>query len=188
MGLTLTTAPDAEPLTLVEAKLHCKVDANDDDALITALIVAARRLAEQQTGCALVTQSWRQTFDAFPAAAIALERPPLASVQTVKYYDTDGTLQTLGSGAYTVHTSGQLGLVAPAYGTTWPATRDRLEAVEITFTAGYGNAAVVPQEIKQWMLLQIGHWYENREAVGERRDPLPYVDALLDPYRVLRFC
>lgn len=187
MGLTLTTAPAAEPLSLAEAKLHCKVDVTDDDALITALIVAARRLAEAQTGRVLVTQSWKQTLDALPVAAIALYLPPLQSVQSVKYYDIDGVQKTLAGTDYTVHTSTQLGLVVPAYGTTWPGTRDVPEAVEIAFTAGYGNAAAVPQEIKQWMLLQIGHWYENREASGDRRDPLPYVDALLDPYRVLRF-
>jgi uncharacterized phiE125 gp8 family phage protein len=188
MGLTLTAAPGTEPIALAEAKLHCKVDVTDDDALITALIVAARRLAEQQTGRALVTQQWKQTLDAFPVAAIALDLPPLQTVESLKYYDTDGAQQTLAAGTdYTVHTSTPLGLVAPAYGTTWPATRDMLEAVEIAFTAGYGAAAAVPQEIKQWMLLQIGHWYENREASGDRRNPLPYVDALLDPYRVLRF-
>lgn len=189
MGLTLTSAPAAEPLTLAEAKLHCRVDGTDDDTLITALIVAARRLAEQQTGRALMTQSWKQTFDAFPAAAIALDLPPLVSVQSVKYYDGDGNLQTLATTAYTVHTSAQIGLIAPAYGTTWPATQARLEAVEVAFTAGYGAAAAVPQEVKQWMLLQVGHWYANRESVnvGNIVNEMPYVGVLLDPYRVLRF-
>lgn len=187
MGLVLTSAPAAEPVSLAEAKLHCKVDGSDDDTLLTALIVAARRLAEQQTGRALVTQTWKQTFDAFPLAALALERPPLQSVTSVKYYDPAGVQQTLDAGAYTVHTSSQLGLVAPAAGTCWPSTQVRLEAVEIVFVAGYGAAAAVPQEVKQWMLLHVGTWYEYREAAGEKRDPLPFVDALLDPYRILRF-
>lgn len=190
MGLTLTAAPTAEPVSLAEAKLHCKVDGTDDDTLLTALIVAARRLAEQQTSRALVTQSWKQTFDAFPVAAIALERPPLQSVTSVKYHDTDGVQQTLDASAYTVHTSAQLGLVAPVPGTSWPATQARIEAVEVAFVAGYGAAAAVPQEIKQWMLLQIGHWYANRESVnvGNIVNEMPYVGALLDPYRVIRFC
>lgn len=187
MGLTLTTVPAAEPVTLAEAKLHCKVDDAADDALITSLIVAARRMAEAQTGRVLVTQGWKQTFDAFPVAAIALERPPLQSVQSVKYYDAAGALQTLDSSTYTVHTSAILGLVAPAVGASWPGTQARLEAVEVAFTAGYGAAAAVPQEIKQWMLLQVGQWYANREAAGDKRDPLPFVGALLDPYRILRF-
>lgn len=171
----------------MEAKLHCRVDTSDDDMLITALIVAARHMAEQQTGRALVAQSWKQTFDKFPCSAIALDMPPLVSVQSVKYYDGDGALQTVSASDYTVHTSGIVGLIAPTYGVAWPSTQDRLEAVEVAFTAGYGAAVAVPQAIKQWMLLQIGHWYANREAVGDKRDPLPFVDSLLDPYRVIRF-
>lgn len=187
MGLVLTSGPAAEPLTLAEAKAHCRVDGSDDDTLITALIVTARRMAEQATGRALVTQSWRYLLDAFPVAAIDLPQPPLVSVESVKYIASDGTLTTIASTDYTVHTSALLGLVAPAYGMSWPSPRDVREAVRIEFTAGYGAAAAVPNDIKQWMLLQICHWYDNRQAAGEKRDPLPYVDALLDPYRVIRF-
>lgn len=188
MGLAITIAPTVEPVSLDDVVAHCRIESAEENSLLLSLIVAARRLAEQQTGRALVTQSWKQTFDAFPAAEIALAMPPLVSVQSVKYYDPDGAQQTLsGASDYTVHTSGIVGLVAPAYNTSWPATRDMLEAVEIAFTAGYGSAAAVPQEIKQWMLLHIANWYENRESAGERREMLPFVDALLDPYRVIRF-
>lgn len=188
MGLVLTAAPSVEPLSLAEAKAHCRVDGSDDDTLITALIVTARRMAEQATGRALVTQSWRYLLDTFPVAAIDLPLPPLVSVQSVKYLDSNGTLQTLVADTdYAVYTSSLLGLVAPAYGMSWPSPRDVREAVRIEFTAGYGAAAAVPNDIKQWMLLQICHWYDNRQAAGEKHAPLPFVDALLDPYRVIRF-
>ena len=60
-GLTMQTQltpPAAEPLTLAEAKLHLRVDADitDDDSLITALIVTARQQAEHRTGRSLVSQ------------------------------------------------------------------------------------------------------------------------------------
>ncbi len=188
MGLVLITAPTAEPLSRTEAKLHCRIDGTDDDTLVDALIKTARLMAEQATGRALVTQSWRYTLDCFPAAAINLPRPPLASVQSVKYMDVDGVLQTLVADTdYSVYLSSLLGLVAPAYGVTWPSPRDVPEAVRIEYTAGYGAAAAVPEDIKQWMLLHIAHWYDNRAAAGDKRDPLPFVDALLDPYRVIRF-
>lgn len=189
MGLTLLTAPAVEPLSLAEAKAHCRVDSTDDDTLLTALIVTARRMAEQVTGRVLVTQSWRYSLDAFPCAALWLPYPPLVSVQSVKYLDGDGTLQTLVTDTdYTVHTSALLGLVVPAYGKTWPVPRIVPEAVRIEFTAGYGAAAAVPNDIKQWLLLQIGHWYDSRSAVGDdRREPLPFVDGLLSPYIANRF-
>jgi uncharacterized phiE125 gp8 family phage protein len=134
-----------------------------------------------------VTQSWELTLDEFPIAAIDVPLPPLQSVQSIKYVDTAGVLQTLAAENYQVFITGLYGLVTPAYGASWPEAREQREAVTVAFTAGYGNAAAVPQAIKQWILLQVGHWHANRESSGEKREPLPFVDALLDPYRLLRF-
>lgn len=192
MGLILTAAPSGEPVTRAEAKEHCRVDGTDDDALIDALIVAARRLAETLTGRALVTQSWKLLLDAFPVEAIKIPLPPLQSIGSIKYLDADGNQQTFASNQYIAFTTGQHGIVAPVYGVSWPATRDQREAVEVTFTAGYGNAAAVPQEAKQWMLLAIGGWYSQREslAVGSLAPetlPRGMWDALLDGYRVVSF-
>jgi uncharacterized phiE125 gp8 family phage protein len=185
MGLSLATAPATEPVTLSEAKLHLRVDVSDDDTLITALIIAARRMAEQHTGRALVTQEWVYTLDAFPVAEIILPLPQLVSVDVVNYIDENGADQVLAGTEYDVFKSGILGMIAPAYDKTWPATRDNAEAVAIEFTCGFGNAAAVPQEIKQWMLLQIGHWYSCREAVAQGNfAKLEFVDSLIEPYRV----
>ena len=50
---------------------------------------------------------------------------------------------------------------------------------------GYGDSpADVPNAIRQWMLLQIGHLYENRESASKFKvEALPFVDRLLDPFR-----
>ena len=66
MPSVLVTAPAAEPLTLAEAKLHLRVDDTADDALIGALITAARQHAEHDTRRALVTQTWKLALDASP--------------------------------------------------------------------------------------------------------------------------
>ncbi len=58
MALVLTTAPAAEPISLAEAKAHLRIDADDEDALLTALIAAARMFVERTLGVALITQSW----------------------------------------------------------------------------------------------------------------------------------
>lgn len=191
MGLVLTTGPASEPITLAEAKAHCRVDSSDDDALITALIVAMRQRAEALTGRALITQQWQLTGEAFPVGALGLPRPPLVSVETIKYLDANGTLQTLSTGAYDVVLSELLGTVAPKWGTTWPTIRSQIGAVQINFTAGYGAAAAVPQAIKSWMLCYIAAAYDNRSAIAVGRDAaavvaMPYVDALLDDYIVLQ--
>jgi uncharacterized phiE125 gp8 family phage protein len=54
--------------------------------------------------------------------------------------------------------------------------------IQVTYVAGYGAAASVPQKYKQAMLLLIGHWYENRETVivGTISGPIALaVDSLI---------
>jgi uncharacterized phiE125 gp8 family phage protein len=190
MGLTLIAAPSVEPVTLDEAKLHCRVYGTDDDTLITALIVSARQQAEARTARVLVTQQWRLDLECFPADGIDIPLPPLVSVQSITYLDGDGVRQTLVASEYEVITNETPGAVLPAYGKSWPSCRVTPGSVQVSFTAGYGAAAAVPQAIKQWILLSIGTWYENRESaiVGAGGvTVMPYTEALLDPYRVISF-
>lgn len=190
MALKLVTPPAAEPITLTEAKAHLRVDIPDDDTLINSLIVSARQYAEMVTRRALITQTWRLLLDEFPTEnTIYIPLPPLSAVSSVTYYDLNNTQQTMPSADYIVDTDSQPGRIVLADGKNWPAIYNRPNAVSIQFDAGYGTAANVPQPIKQAMLLMIGHWYENREAVAAGGlSPLPFaVDALLAPYRVWRF-
>lgn len=42
----------------------------------------------------------------------------------------------------------------------------------------------VPASIKQWILLHVGHFFENRSvASASTLNALPYLGALLDPFR-----
>ena len=173
---TQLTPPAAEPLTLAEAKLHLRVDADiTDDILITALIVTARQQAEHRTGRALLTQQWRYSVDTFPSGSLELPLPKLQSVQAVSYLDNNGVRQTLANTEYDVITDELVGSLIPAYGKSWPSCREHPGSVRVDYTCGFGAAADVPQSIKAWMLLAIAAWYENREAlasgqpVGERR-------------------
>lgn len=189
MPLTLLIAPAEEPVSLDEAKLHCKVDGFADDSLITALIIAARQRAEHETGRALITQKWRLALDGFPVAAIAIPNPPLQSVEAISYVDTEGAVRTLDAAAYRTHKTRLVGLVTPTPGTAWPVARKDYDTVQIDFTVGYGERQHVPQAVKQWMLLAIGTWYAQRETmVPGQAVQLPYSfwDALLDPYRVVQ--
>ena len=64
MPLQLVSAPAGEPITLLEAKQHLRVDVDDDDALIGSLITAARQAAETRTGRQLMTARWKLVLDA----------------------------------------------------------------------------------------------------------------------------
>ena len=188
--LTQLSPPSAEPLSLAEAKLHLRVDADitEDDGLIAALIVTARQQAEHRTGRALISQQWRLGLDQFPDDSLELPKPKLVSVQSVTYLDSNGTRQTLAGGDYEVITDELVGRIVPAYGKSWPDCRVFPGSVQVSYTCGYGAAVDVPQSIKAWMLLAIGAWYENREALtaGKPAAELPrcFWEGLLDPFWV----
>jgi uncharacterized phiE125 gp8 family phage protein len=199
MPLTLVTPPAGEPITLADARLHLRLDAtgspptHPDDALVTSLITAARQHLDGPSGIlgrALMTQTWRLDLPAFPAsdAAITLPLPPLQSVTSIVYPDSDGSPVTLSPTLYEVAQGpwGQ-GLVRPVFGESWPLARHEPDAVRITFVAGYGNAAAVPAPLVAAMKLHLGVLYENREAASQKPlsvVPLAY-DALITPYRLV---
>lgn len=188
MSLRLITPAAALAVSLAEAKLHLRVDGADEDSLITALITAAAETAEQITGRAIMPQTWELTLDAFPDA-LELTRVPALSVTSVKYYDTTGAQITLAGSAYSLDNVDDFGpaYVAPAYGAEWPGTREQINAVAVRYVAGYADAASVPAPIKQWMLLQIGAMYANREREAMSNGgavTLKFADGLLDRYRV----
>jgi uncharacterized phiE125 gp8 family phage protein len=190
-GLLEVAPPMVEPISLDEAKGHLNIMHDDDDDLISRTIIAARRACERATLRSFVTTSWKYCMDRFPTCnggRIVLPRPNLIAVSALSYLDTAGTRQTLGSSLYVASTAREPAVVIPAYGTTWPAAREFVESVQVSYTAGYGATAdTVPADIKAAILLMIGHLYGNREAVvtGTIATELPMaVKALLSPYVV----
>jgi uncharacterized phiE125 gp8 family phage protein len=188
MAIKLITAATTTPVSLAEAKLHCKVDAADDEALITAYIVAATEQAEQILNRVLMPQTWELTLDSFPAA-FELTRSPVQSITSLKYYDTNGVLQTLASNLYSLDNADgdNSAYVVPAYNTDWPVTREQINAVSVRYVAGYADATVIPEPIKAWIKIQVGTMYKFREATVVERATLmkmDYVDRLLDRYTI----
>lgn len=189
MPLQLVSPVQLEPVTLAEAKGHLRVTSSDEDGLIDALIVAARSWAENFTGRALLPQVWDYFLNCFEDP-IEIPRPPLISVASIKYVDTDGVLQTLATTEYSVDTAADRGLIRLAYGKTWPSIRSQANAVTVRFTAGYADAATMPAPIRSACLLIIGELYERRETtiVGTIINEVPIsAEYLLWPYRSLRF-
>ena len=208
------TPPAVEPVLLAEAKLHLKVDADDDDALISSFIVAARRLCAVKAKAEFVNTVFQLVDDAFPftggylnrqvrqfygnfaggtgmvypgvlalnSGSMTLPRGPVVSVQSIRYLDANGVLQTMDPSTYVV-VPGNPGRVGIAYGQVWPVTYPEIGAVTIEFTAGYGpDNTTAPENVKTAMKLLIGNWYTNRNSVivGATTSVLDQaVDALL---------
>ena len=184
--------PSVYPNTLTELKDHLKIaDLVDtsEDAVLTKYLQAAQYAIEQHCRITLITAHRVMTFDQFEDV-IALPRPPLQSVTSVKYLDADGTQQTLADSVYDVSTIRKPGEISRGFGQSWPSVRNQRNAIEVRWKAGFGDAAAdVPDDLRHAHLLLCGHWYENRENVvtGTIVAKLPWaVDALVAPYRFAR--
>lgn len=154
------TPPATEPITLLEAKDHLRVDIPDDDNYINGLISAAREYAEGYQNRAIGSQTLEYIMDYFPPA-IRLPRTPVQSVLNIKYTTPDGTITTVDPTAYVTKYNGDIVL---AFTRIWPTNiLTTGDAVKIQYTAGYTS---IPKTTKQGILLLIGHWYDNREPVS----------------------
>lgn len=164
MNLRLITAPAAEPVSVATAKAFLRVDGSDDDSLITSLIKSAREKGEELSRRAFITQTWEMTMDKWPAdgSPLKLLRPPLISVTSVKYFDSDNVEHTWTD--YVVDIASEPGAIIF---TSLPSASLRESgAITIRFVAGYGAADTnVPERIKTAVLALVAHWYENRESL-----------------------
>ncbi len=161
-----------------------------DDPALSSLIEAARKEVEYELKRCLVTQTLDAYFDGFPCdQPMHLKLQPLQSVTSITYIDSNGDEQVLADTQYKVDAKSKPARIAPAYGCTWPSTRDEVNAVKVRFVAGYGAPAAVPKSIKQWMLLRIGSLWQNRatQIVDGRAlisMPPSFASGLLDVERV----
>lgn len=202
--------PAVEPVTLAEAKHHANIDIDIDDSLVSGLIVAARQMVEAMLDRALITQTIDLTLDSFPfgggyfnrairqnpglsnflptqSGRITLPRPPVQSVEWVKYLDTTGTLQTVPTQVYRVlKPSLQPGQLITATNAIWPVVYPAEGSVMVRVVCGYGDdASAVPESIKVAIRMLVSHLYNNRDAAAAGTlAEVPFaVEALLAPFQ-----
>ena len=189
MPSILLAGPAVEPITLSEAKQFLRVEHNDDDDIIAALIAGSRIQVETQTRRALITQSWRLTRDVWPAAGwVALLPVPVNTLDAARVARSDGTTLALDIAGFALDKSDAPARLSFVHGVP-PAPERRAAGIEIDITCGYGDAgANVPEPLRHAIRLLVAHWYENRGivAAGGEVAVLPQsVAALIAPYRLL---
>lgn len=170
-SLRRISLPVVEPVSLAEAKAHCRVDTDAEDAYIQSLISTAREYVEETLDCTLLDTQWEAKYDLFPLWEIVFPRPPLkAATVTIMYRDEGGVIRTISSASshFQVDASTVPGRVFPLYEGSWPAVRGDENSVTVQWTAGHGTSGQsVPATIRHMILLAVGHWFANREPVTQ---------------------
>lgn len=156
--LTRLIAPIWEPIGLAEAKLFLRVDQAEYDTLISDMIVVARQTAEQFLRQSLITQSWKLTVDddcrSLTDMRYELPMGPVQSISSVVAMAVDGSTQNIDNEYYTLSTTRDV-LVFKDMVTS--------KSLEISYVAGFGDAAAIARPIKQAMLMHIAAMFDHND-------------------------
>lgn len=159
---TLVTAAASEPITRAEAKLHLliatAVTAHDD--WVDRAIISAREMFEHDSDMVTISSTWKQTYDCFPAGEINFLKRPVSSITSITYVDASEAAQTFSSSYYRLDSGSVQPRVVWDENAIFPTIDTRPEAVTVTYVAGYTNAAAVPADIKNNILMRVKHEWE----------------------------
>jgi uncharacterized phiE125 gp8 family phage protein len=174
-SLMRTVAPASEPLTLAETKIYLKIDNTSDDTLITSLIETVRIAAEGFLHSALITQSWKMSYDKYAPSIVPLPMGPVQSITSVTSVARDGSSSVVDNGTYYL-SGGNRNLIFDAS----PLSH----RVEVIYVAGYGaSASDVPSPIRYGMLAHLAAIFDGR--AGQHSLPKQAMDFYM-PYKVVR--
>ena len=202
MHLELITGPATEPVTVLEAKSHARIETTADDTAIALYLATARERVELTIGRALLTQTWRLWLDAAniftddewwdgtrdgPEWSIQLKPielpygPPLVQIVEVLNYDANGRDTALDPALYYADTVGSR--LCSTVGSSWPAPGRVANGMSIEYVVGTLEAEDVPAGIKHAILETFSFLYEHRgdERVAVGVLPLAAM-AVLQPY------
>jgi hypothetical protein len=155
MPISTLISPTVGIMDVAEARAQIRYDGTDQDGRLKRAIASYTTWAENVTQRSYISRRLLLTLDAFPGptligvpagipfslpgSAVLLEQGPLLSVQSIKYTDMGGTLQTLPTTEYVVEMSSLPGRVTPQFGKIWPVTLPQMGAVQITYDVGHAT-------------------------------------------------
>lgn len=136
IGTFFTDEGQFEPVTLQEAKDWCRIDVTDDDALITRLIKAARRICETYVNLSFITRTVTATIHNGLGNFTLPYGPVVGDI--VSFADADANVMT----DYDLRTP---------YGSD----------IVVVYNAGYPEGEL-REDLRNALLCQIAWMYENR--------------------------
>lgn len=163
---SIAVEPALEPLSLIEAKEHLRVEYGEENQYIQNLIRSARYTCEQLTQRVYIQRTldqkhecWAWQLEVFPG--------PLQTISSVKYFDSDGVEQTVDDSLYFANPAASTYGIRFTTDFTFPTLHlSRPAPITVRYVAGYSTDPLsLPEHIRQAMLLLIGHWFVNRQSV-----------------------
>ena len=210
-GHKQTVAPAVEPVTAAELRTLLRESvAGLPDSEAADYIAEAREMVEENTGLALINQTWILVFDRWPGRSaddwwdgiiqgsiaelqscdghVTLPRYPLSSVTGISVYDEASNSTAVDVAAtFDVDTYRKPGRIGLKSGKTWPIETRPTNGVEITYVAGYGASADdVPAALKRAVKQAAAYLYTHRGDDCCNVDAVASVAGMLNQFRVAR--
>lgn len=148
---TVTVAPVGRPVTWADAKAHAIIEVDADQAYVEMLIDAATDYAEHAMNTSLLPRTILATF--YDGDELRLPRGPLIEVLSVADADAEPVTD------YTIRHVGRATMLATT------AARP----LNVTYRAGYANAAAIPAAMRIAILTHVATLYRTRESVADKQ-------------------
>ncbi len=152
------TVEGDSPITIVEARDHMRLHSEEDDDLISQLILAALDAAESYTRRDFRANTYELLLDTF-TDRICLRRDVVDSIDSVTRLVAAAEV-TVPTTVYYLKRGVQASEILLQDGQTWPTdVDDREQAIKATFTTKpHGRL----ESAKSAILRLVAHLYENR--------------------------
>ena len=159
MKKDLIIAPLIEPVSLEEAKLHIRVDHNEDNELISSLVTSCRMMVESHLNLALIEQTWLWSFDRWQDVAkynssasgnvlpftmganryVNVPKGHVISVVSIATYDVNDVAEAWDIS--NIIMGGESRQICLKDGFAWPQPQRSILGIEIIYKAGFGATA-----------------------------------------------
>jgi uncharacterized phiE125 gp8 family phage protein len=182
------SGPDAEPISVQEARAHLEAQPYEDsdvdpidDAMIEGWISAAREHCEAFLGLSLATKTLEIALDTFPTDKwLDLPFGPVREIFSVSWGDeSDNEMAAVDYVLDYYRRPNQLRPVS-----SWPTVTSSPNVVKVRYLAGYGvdsdGGEVLPKIMRAAILVELTNLYENRGDV----ELSSHAMNLLRPHRV----
>lgn len=165
--------PKALALAPKTVKKFLKIDHDEDDEIIIALIKSVTTQCQNYTGYALITQSWQATYERVVKNTIFLPHQPVSQINKV-YLINHRDKKTLFSKDYYKFDPD----ISEIEFFIHPIAR----RLRIEYTCGFGDlCSSVPDELQTAMLEHIAYIYQHR---GDASD---FDFSIYNSFRQIRF-
>lgn len=191
----LKTAPVFDPVSLDQLKrnLHIDLDDHSQDEYLTEILYSVIDGVQEDIGRQIARATYTMYVDYWPAldkygyCDLLITLGPVSEISTVKYYNASNVLTTMTASDYqldNVELTGRLRFL-----NTYDLY-DKMNAIEIEFTNGWTDAASVPKDISDAIILLSTDRYLNPEnpalnfGFGTK---LSVAERKLRKYRIQRY-